>query len=91
MNNWKQLSRWGLHCCTQRAEAVKILEFRTRRAQGTHRTRQPCTLTIGIPDILQVAMRQVLIVLGISLAKRVICHMTTRVLDVILTDGTYHN
>ena len=45
-------------------------------------------LYINYRDFTHSASRQVLIVLGISLAKRVIYHMTTRVLIVILADGT---
>ena len=45
-------------------------------------------LYINYRDSRDSTSRQVLIVLGISLAKRVNYHMTTRVLDAILTDGT---
>ena len=62
--------------------SVKILGFSTR-AQGTQ-----AALYINCRDSMHSTSRQVLIVLGISLAKRVNCHMTTRVLNVILTDGT---
>ena len=45
-------------------------------------------LYINYRDSGHSTSRQVLIVLVISLAKCVNCHMTTRVLNVILTDGT---
>ena len=45
-------------------------------------------LYINYRDSTHSTSRQVLIVLGISLAKHVICHTTTRMLNIILTDDT---
>ena len=68
---------------------LKYLDF----VRGVHRelTEPGGPLYIIYRDSMHSTSRQVLIVLGISLAKRVICNMTTRVLNVILTDGTMPN